>query len=151
VIACFPGYRSYVDDAGGPSEARPRLGNPAGSRERNRYRRHAFDFIYKVLWGDLVAEHRSGLNGRYAVLRCAMKLQQYSGPVMAKGLEDTAFFRYNQFIGLNEVGGHPDRFGVTLAAFHKANAQRDKRWPRTILGTSIHDTKRGEDARVWLC
>ena len=79
-----------------------------------------------------------------------MKLQQYSGPVMAKGLEDTAFFRYNRFIALNEVGGHPDKFGVTLATFHKANAQRAKRWPHTMLGTSTHDTKRGEDARARL-
>ena len=61
---------------------------------------------------------------RHAVLRFAMKLQQYSGPVMAKGLEDTAFYRYNRFIALNEVGGNPDRFGIQLSAFHRANAQR---------------------------
>ena len=66
---------------------------------------------------------RSGFS-RHAVLRCAMKLQQYSGPVMAKGLEDTAFYRYNRFVALNEVGGYPDQFGITVANFHKANAQR---------------------------
>jgi (1->4)-alpha-D-glucan 1-alpha-D-glucosylmutase len=97
----------------------------------------------------LVKEFRSGFS-RYTVLRCAMKLQQYSGPVMAKGLEDTAFFRYNRLIALNEVGGHPDRFGVSLGAFHKANAQRAKRWPHAMLCTSTHDTKRGEDARARL-
>jgi len=53
-----------------------------------------------------------------------MRVQQYSGPVMAKGLEDTAFYRYNRLVALNEVGGHPDHFGVTLGAFHRSNAQR---------------------------
>ncbi len=79
-----------------------------------------------------------------------MRVQQYSGPVMAKGLEDTAFYRYNRFVALNEVGGHPDHFGVTLAAFHRANAQRAERWPHAMLGTSTHDTKRGEDTRARL-
>jgi (1->4)-alpha-D-glucan 1-alpha-D-glucosylmutase len=69
---------------------------------------------------------------------------------MAKGLEDTAFYRYNRFVALNEVGGHPDHFGVTLAAFHRANAQRAERWPHAMLGTSTHDTKRGEDTRARL-
>src|SRR5260370_31701267 len=67
---------------------------------------------------------------------------------MAKGLEDTAFYRYNRFVALNEVGGHPDRFGVTLAAFHRANTQRAEHWPHSMLGTSTHDTKRGEDTRA---
>ena len=80
-----------------------------------------------------------------------MRVQQYSsGPVMAKGLEDTAFYRYNRFVALNEVGGHPDHFGVTLAGFHRANAQRADRWPQAMLGTSTHDTKRGEDTRARL-
>jgi (1->4)-alpha-D-glucan 1-alpha-D-glucosylmutase len=79
-----------------------------------------------------------------------MRLQQYSGPVMAKGLEDTAFYRYNRFIALNEVGGAPDRFGVSISAFHEANAARAAHWPATMLGTSTHDTKRGEDARARL-
>src|SRR5262249_48857152 len=76
--------------------------------------------------------------------------QQYSGPVMAKGLEDTAFYRYNRFVALNEVGGYPDHFGVTLAAFHRANLQRTEHWPHAMLCTSTHDTKRGEDVRARL-
>ena len=59
----------------------------------------------------------------------AMRIQQYSGPVMAKGLEDTAFYRYNRLLALNEVGGSPDRFGVTVSAFHYANAERASDWP----------------------
>jgi (1->4)-alpha-D-glucan 1-alpha-D-glucosylmutase len=79
-----------------------------------------------------------------------MKVQQYSGPVMAKGLEDTAFYRYNRLVSLNEVGGHPDLFGVAVSAFHRANAERARRWPHAMLGTSTHDTKRGEDTRARL-
>jgi (1->4)-alpha-D-glucan 1-alpha-D-glucosylmutase len=79
-----------------------------------------------------------------------MKLQQYSGPVMAKGLEDTAFYRYHRFLALNEVGGHPHLFGTTLAAFHRSNQIRAQRWPHAMLGTSTHDTKHGEDVRARL-
>ena len=79
-----------------------------------------------------------------------MKVQQYSGPVMAKGLEDTAFYRFNRFIALNEVGGHPDVFGTSIAAFHDANRRRSERWPKAMLATATHDTKRGEDTRARL-
>jgi (1->4)-alpha-D-glucan 1-alpha-D-glucosylmutase len=84
------------------------------------------------------------------VLRFARKVQQYSGPVMAKGLEDTAFYRYYRFVALNEVGGDPDQFGITPGNFHKANAQRARRWPKSMLATATHDTKRGEDMRARL-
>jgi (1->4)-alpha-D-glucan 1-alpha-D-glucosylmutase len=84
------------------------------------------------------------------VARFAMRVQQYSGPVMAKGLEDTAFYRYNRLVALNEVGGHPDQLGLSLPSFHKANAQRARRWPSGMLTTSTHDTKRGEDVRARL-
>ena len=108
-----------------------------------------FDFLHGVLSGEIVAKPKSGFS-RTAVLRFAMKLQQYSGPVMAKGLEDTAFYRYNRHIALNEVGGEPDRFGIAAHLFHKANASRAKNWPHAMLGTSTHDTKRGEDTRARL-
>ena len=108
-----------------------------------------FDFLHSLLTTDLVEGPRSGFS-RHSVVRFAMRVQQYSGPVMAKGLEDTAFYRYNRFVALNEVGGHPDHFGVTVAAFHRANAQRAEHWPHAMLGTSTHDTKRGEDTRARL-
>jgi (1->4)-alpha-D-glucan 1-alpha-D-glucosylmutase len=79
-----------------------------------------------------------------------MKVQQFSGPVMAKGVEDTAFYRYNRFVALNEVGGAPERFGLTPALFHKANAARAQNWPHAMLTTATHDTKRGEDNRARL-
>src|SRR5207237_1569897 len=78
----------------------------------------------------------------------ALKLQQMLGPVMAKGLEDTAFYVYNRLVSLNEVGGEPEHFGNTVEAFHEANAMRAEKWPRSLLATATHDTKRGEDIRV---
>jgi len=152
VVACFPVYRTYVDPEDAPTPADRRdLDWALAQARRNQtdVDPSVFDFLAKLLSGDLVAQPRSGFS-RQAVLRCAMKLQQYSGPVMAKGLEDTAFYRYNRFIALNEVGGHPDQFGVSLAGFHKANRQRAQRWPHAMLGTSTHDTKRGEDTRARL-
>ena len=152
IIACFPVYRTYVDAAGEPSEADRRdIDWAIGRARRNEtdVDPSVFDFLHRLLTTDLVAQPRSGFS-RQSVIRFAMRVQQYSGPVMAKGLEDTAFYRYNRFVALNEVGGHPDHFGVTLAAFHKANAQRAEHWPHAMLGTSTHDTKRGEDTRARL-
>jgi (1->4)-alpha-D-glucan 1-alpha-D-glucosylmutase len=152
VVACFPVYRTYVDGEGAPTNEDRRDLNWAMKQARSNEADvdpSVFDFVCELLSGDLVAEPRSGFS-RHAVLRCAMKLQQYSGPVMAKGLEDTAFYRYNRFVALNEVGGQPDQFGITISNFHKANAQRARRWPNSMLTTSTHDTKRGEDTRARL-
>ena len=152
VVACFPVYRTYVDTAGAPTDADRRDLDWAMKQARANVTdvdASAFDFVDQMLSGALVGKPHSGFS-RHAALHCAMKLQQYSGPVMAKGLEDTALYRYNRLIALNEVGGHPDRFGVTVSAFHKTNAQRAKRWPHTMLGTTTHDTKHGEDARARL-
>src|SRR5208282_5094622 len=88
----------------------------------------AFDFLQNVLMAETEKPPTQELS-RTATLRLAMTLQQYSGPVMAKGVEDTAFYRYNRFIALNEVGGAPDRFGLAPSLFHKANAGRAQRWP----------------------
>ena len=77
-----------------------------------------------------------------------MKLQQYTGPVQAKGLEDTAFYRYNVLLSLNEVGGDPSRFGRSVQEFHDANAMRARMWPFEMLATATHDTKLGEDVRA---
>jgi (1->4)-alpha-D-glucan 1-alpha-D-glucosylmutase len=152
VVACFPVYRTYLDWEDHPSEADLRDLIWAIKRARANETDldpSVFDFLYKMLSGDMVSGPRSGFS-RQSVLRCAMKFQQYSAPVLAKGLEDTAFYRYNRFVALNEVGGDPELFGVSIANFHKANAERAKRWPDSMLNTSTHDTKRGEDARARL-
>jgi (1->4)-alpha-D-glucan 1-alpha-D-glucosylmutase len=78
----------------------------------------------------------------------AMKFQQYTGPLQAKGLEDTAFYRYNVLLSLNEVGGDPSRFGTFAADFHDMNRLRRDEWPYEMLATSTHDTKLGEDIRT---
>jgi (1->4)-alpha-D-glucan 1-alpha-D-glucosylmutase len=152
VIASFPVYRTYLDFDGNPTDADRRDLDWAVAQARQNdadLDASALDFVHAVLSGDLVAQPASGFS-RHSALRAAMKAQQYSGPVMAKGLEDTAFYRYNRFIALNEVGGHPDEFGLTLGAFHHANRYRAEHWPHAILGTSTHDTKRGEDTRARL-
>jgi (1->4)-alpha-D-glucan 1-alpha-D-glucosylmutase len=78
----------------------------------------------------------------------AERVQQVTGPVMAKGVEDTAFYVYNRLISLNEVGASPGRLGTSVAMFHRRNAERASDWPHTLLTTSTHDTKRSEDARA---
>jgi (1->4)-alpha-D-glucan 1-alpha-D-glucosylmutase len=152
IVACFPVYRTYVDTDGAPTpEDRRDLGWAMKQARANEtdIDPSVFEFLGGLLSGDLVAEGRSGFS-RHAVLRCAMKLQQYSGPVMAKGVEDTAFYRYNRFVALNEVGGYPDLFGIGIANFHKANANRARYWPHSMVTTATHDTKRGEDTRARL-
>ncbi|MGH8155250.1 MAG: malto-oligosyltrehalose synthase [Rhodanobacteraceae bacterium] len=152
IIASFPVYRTFLDSQDMPTEADRRDLDWAMAQARHHETQldpSVFDFLDKLLSGDLVAKPHSGFS-RHTVLRVAMKAQQYCGPVMAKGLEDTAFYRYNRFAALNEVGGHPDTFGVSLAAFHKANAQRARDWPHAMLATATHDTKRGEDTRARL-
>jgi len=152
LIACFPVYRTYIDGAAVLENADERDLSWALAQAR----RHeaeidasVFSFLEQVLTAKLIQRPRSGFS-RVSLLRCATRLQQYSGPVAAKGLEDTAFYRYNRFIALNEVGGDPSRFGATIAAFHRAAQQRAQRWPHSMLTTATHDTKRGEDSRARL-
>lgn len=83
-------------------------------------------------------------------LRFVMRLQQFTGPIMAKGVEDTLFYGYNRFISLNEVGGSPGHFGVSLRRFHQFNQHRQMQWPHAMNATSTHDTKRSEDVRARL-
>lgn len=151
VAACFPVYRTYVDAAGAAGEDRHEIARAiAAARQRwHRPGEDIFDFIQAVLTTDLVRRPRSGYN-RAAVIRFAMKFQQYSSPVMAKGFEDTAMYRYHRLTGLNEVGGDPRRFGLSNTEFHRANENRARHWPQAMLATATHDTKRGEDVRARL-
>jgi (1->4)-alpha-D-glucan 1-alpha-D-glucosylmutase len=77
-----------------------------------------------------------------------MRFQQITGPVMAKGLEDTTFYNFNRLFSLNEVGGNPDSFGTSVDDFHRHNQVKSAKWPHSLLTTSTHDTKRGEDVRA---
>ena len=152
VVANFPVYRTYVDLTGSPSDADRRDIAWAVARARRSdpdVHHSAFDFLEAVLSAGTARDLATDIS-KTAAQRFAMKLQQFSGPVMAKGVEDTAFYRYNRFLALNEVGGAPDRFGLTPTLFHKTNAQRAEHWPHAMLATATHDTKRGEDARARL-
>ncbi|WP_316975821.1 malto-oligosyltrehalose synthase [Shumkonia mesophila] len=149
VAACFPVYRTYVDARGATADDRRDL-DWALSLARRRSRRadkSVFDFVHAALTTDLAAG-RHGPYRRNEVRRLAMKFQQYTGPVTAKGVEDTAFYRFNRLISLNEVGGEPARFGTTASAFHHGMQERARAWPHAMLASATHDTKRGEDARA---
>jgi len=151
VIACFPIYRTYLDNSNELGDGDVHLIKKAIADARARQREittAVFDFLELLMCGRLHVQ-RSGFI-RHSVFRCAMKLQQYSGPVMAKGLEDTAFFRFNRFIALNEVGGSPEQFSMGIARFHHETGKRMTSWPHTMLCTATHDTKHGEDARMRL-
>jgi len=100
-----------------------------------------FDFIAEVL----MANERGALESEFT-----MRFQQFTSPVMAKGVEDTAFYCFNRMIGLNEVGGLPGRNGITLQEFHDYCARMQTVWPLTLTGLSTHDTKRCDDVRARL-
>ncbi len=88
------------------------------------------------------------VNGRIAKLY--QRLMQFSGPLMAKGMEDTLMYTFNRFIGHNEVGDSPESFGISVSRFHQAMRERQQQWPLAMNATATHDTKRGEDARARL-
>jgi (1->4)-alpha-D-glucan 1-alpha-D-glucosylmutase len=149
IIAMFPVYRTYVvDDAIEPDDRQVIDTAVAAARARIEFPDDAtFDFIRDALSAQLLV--RPGTSyGRTEVLRFAMRFQQYTGPVTAKALEDTAFYRYVRLVALNEVGGEPGRFGRSHAEFHAANAERARAHPHAMLATATHDHKRGEDTRL---
>jgi (1->4)-alpha-D-glucan 1-alpha-D-glucosylmutase len=149
VIACFPVYRTYVVDQ--PSAQDRRWFDWAVARAR-RFSRAAepsvLDFIHDVLRGTTPPGAPPALREDYRAF--VRRLQQFTGPVAAKGIEDTAFYRHPRLLALNEVGGDPDSFGVTVKAFHGASRDRAQRWGHTMLATTTHDTKRSEDVRARL-
>ncbi|HTM60335.1 MAG TPA: malto-oligosyltrehalose synthase [Burkholderiales bacterium] len=149
IAAHFPVYRSYVSKRGVAESDRKWIDWAVKTARRTtRVADPAtFDFVHGVLTLD--AAPPSGQR-RQEMLRFAMRYQQFTAPVVAKGVEDTAFYRYNRLIALNEVGGHPAHFGLSLKAFHAASEHRAKHWPTTMLASSTHDTKRSEDARARL-
>ena len=97
-----------------------------------------------------VLEHAGLLDVLQQPAEFIVRFQQTTPPVMAKGVEDTAFYRYLRLLALNDVGGDPSRFGIDVAAFHTANLERAQRFPRNLLVTSTHDTKRSGDVRMRL-
>jgi (1->4)-alpha-D-glucan 1-alpha-D-glucosylmutase len=150
VLTTFPVYRSYVRSDQKEVDPEDRREIMAAIREAKRRNpaisESVFDFIQNVL----LLEHPDGLDDAQRAERhlFAMRFQQLSAPVMAKGMEDTSFYRYYPLASLNEVGGNPERFGLSINAFHRRNLVRGQLWPNSMNGSSTHDTKREEDVRA---
>ncbi len=143
-LACFKVYRTYVRDNGDRStEDRRQI--ESAIEDAKAYRldldQRLFDFLRDILVRDVAGDLAREL---------AMRFQQVSAAVMAKGVEDTAFYTFNRLIALNEVGGNPDQFGIEPRCFYEWCRRMNSRWPRTMAGTSTHDSKRGEDVRARL-
>jgi (1->4)-alpha-D-glucan 1-alpha-D-glucosylmutase len=162
VVACFPIYRTYVNEQGWVPEDRAAVERAiVRARRRNPAMDSSiFDFFREVILprdpDDVPVSGMERRGGYPPVdaketqerLRFSMKFQQYTGPLQAKGLEDTAFYRNNLLVSLNEVGGDPSRFGVSAAEFHELNQLRRQEWPYEMIATATHDTKLGEDVRA---
>src|SRR5437899_12584442 len=173
VIAAFPVYRTYVTAYVTAAQSPPDRRAPEAAegaptantgvitdRDREYVRRavaHArrqvasadasiYDWLEQVLTLD--APERASEPDRRERLDFVMRFQQITGPVTAKGFEDTALYRFNRLVSLNEVGGDPSRFGVTLTEFHAEHTARARRSPHALSATATHDTKRGEDHRA---
>ncbi len=148
MVACMPVYRTYISESGFSASDRQTVDVAIDRARRcNPVMAPAvFMFLRQVLLAD-GAENPTSL---HAKRQFAMKFQQFSAPIQAKGIEDTAFYRYNALVSLNEVGGDPACFGTPVDTFHAGNAVRLEQWPREMTTTATHDTKRGEDARARL-
>jgi (1->4)-alpha-D-glucan 1-alpha-D-glucosylmutase len=148
ILACFPVYRTYIH-AGCVSEADRQFVHRAVAQAKRRNpatNAALFDFIRDVL----LLEQPPGLDeaGRRERELFVGRFQQVTSPVIAKGIEDTAFYRYFPLASLNEVGGNPARGTTSVEEFHRQNLARQARWPRSLTATTTHDTKRSEDVRA---
>jgi (1->4)-alpha-D-glucan 1-alpha-D-glucosylmutase len=149
IIACFPVYRTYITEGDEPILERDRayihMAVARAKRRNSAMSGQVFDFIRAILLKQADARTEQD---RIDQLWLVMKFQQVTGPVTAKGIEDTAFYIYNRLVSLNEVGGSPDQFGIALGLFHDRMEDRQQRWPLSLSGSSTHDTKRSEDVRA---
>jgi (1->4)-alpha-D-glucan 1-alpha-D-glucosylmutase len=143
VIACFPVYRTYVQADEGRVSPRDIAyvdqAIDAAKANRPEVDPELLDFLRDLLLLRVKGSVESSL---------VMRFQQNTGPVMAKGLEDTVFYNYNRLVSLNEVGGDPGRFGLVPAGFHEECRETQRRWSRSMTTTTTHDTKRSEDVRA---
>jgi (1->4)-alpha-D-glucan 1-alpha-D-glucosylmutase len=144
LVSHFPVYRTYVQAGTAPTPA-DRAYVEGAVAAAQACRPELDPELFRFL-GELALGQAGGAPG----MEFAQQLQQLTGPVMAKGVEDTAFYRYNRFVSLNEVGGDPGVFGRPVAAFHADTARAALRWPDAMLTLSTHDTKRSADVRARL-
>ncbi len=143
VIACFPIYRTYVQpEAEQVSATDVHYVEEAvalAKENRPEIDDDLLGFLRDLLLLKIKGDNESSLVARF---------QQNTGPVMAKGLEDTVFYNFNRLVALNEVGGDPGKFGLPLSQFHEESAKMQGHWPESMTTTTTHDTKRSEDVRA---
>jgi (1->4)-alpha-D-glucan 1-alpha-D-glucosylmutase len=145
----FPVYRTYLTASGASAHDRKLITETIEKARADWFAADEgiFDFLRDTLTMDLIKPGRA-LHSKPRVRRFALKVQQFTGPVMAKSLEDTAFYRFHRLLALNEVGGDPSAKAISSDAFHEAMKMRAVEWPHGMTATATHDTKRGEDARA---
>ena len=148
VIVCFPVYRTYIADGPATQQDRAYIDWAIARARRNAVAANPviFEFVRRNLLGE--AAHDAAPETAALARDFAMKFQQLTAPVAAKGVEDTACYRCHRLASLNDVGFDPASFGFPVSAFHGASAERAGGWPHTMLATSTHDSKRAEDVRA---
>lgn len=150
VIAQLNVYRTYINAHSVEVSARDRRLIQTAVRRAKRQRPGIDDSIFDYIEDTLLLRNHGQFNAadQAALAVWVMRFQQLTGPVMAKGLEDTAFYRYYRLTSLNEVGCHPAVFGISVDDFHAENEGRRAAWPHALLASSTHDNKRSEDVRA---
>jgi (1->4)-alpha-D-glucan 1-alpha-D-glucosylmutase len=145
IVCAFPVYRTYLTPATAANVVAERVVRAAVRLARLRNPAQGptpYAFFEDLLL--LRLKHAEQLKEQ--AIGFALRFQQLTGPIMAKAVEDTAFYRYTRLVALNEVGGSPAKFGTSLREFHRDNAERARSWPLSMITTATHDSKRGEDA-----
>lgn len=147
----FPVYRTYLTSTAASEHDRALISQTIEKARADWFAADGgiFDFLRDALTMDLIKPGRAP-HSAPRVRRFALKVQQFTGPMMAKSLEDTSFYRYHRLLALNEVGGDPAASALSVAGFHEMMNQRAGQWPHGMTATATHDTKRGEDARARL-
>ncbi|MBI2851184.1 MAG: malto-oligosyltrehalose synthase [Chloroflexi bacterium] len=150
VIACFPVYRTYINASGNPVSDEDKTVISAAISQARRRNPALSGSLFDYLRDTLLLKYAPDLDeeGRREQQQFVMHFQQLTGPIMAKGVEDTAFYRYNPIVSSNDVGGNPARLGNTVREFHLHNAIRHRAFKHSLLATSTHDSKRSEDVRA---
>jgi len=147
----FPVYRTYLTASGPTAPDRALIAATIEAARADWFAADEgiFDFLRDTLTMDLIKPGRAA-HSAPRVRRFALKVQQFTGPMMAKSLEDTTFYRYHRLLALNEVGGDPAAKALSIDGFHALMRTRARQWPHGMTATATHDTKRGEDARARL-
>jgi (1->4)-alpha-D-glucan 1-alpha-D-glucosylmutase len=147
ILTVFPIYRTYITQDGASSSDRTYIEQVISQAKQNipnfLYELAFIEKFFSLDFGDNLSNEE-----KQQWLLFLMRLQQFTGPLMAKGVEDTVLYVYNRLLSLNEVGGHPSEFGISVDEFHTFNEERCAQWPHAMSATSTHDTKRGEDVRA---